>query len=98
MTEPPVTQLTEKSNKYPGYNKWLLLMLALGNMALFAVYAGINGILDPSIVQDVDPANKVANLGLVPGSAPSLQPSSILWAAPCRTGHVPAGGNGPLGS
>ena len=89
MAEAPVTQPAENATKYPGYNKRLLLMLALGNMALFAVYAGINGILVPSMVQAADPVHKVANLGIVTGVsaifATVLNPLGGAWSDRTRS-------------
>ena len=89
MAEISVTQPVEKSTQYPGYNKRLLLMIALGNMALFAVYAAINGIFVPAMVQAADPVNKVANLGIVTGIsaifATVLNPLGGAWSDRTRT-------------
>lgn len=89
MVEISVTQPVEKSTQYPGYNKRLLLMIALGNMALFAVYAAINGIFVPAMVQAADPVNKVANLGIVTGIsaifATVLNPLGGAWSDRTRT-------------
>lgn len=74
---------------YPGYNKRLLTMLLFGNMALFAVYAGLNGILIPSMVQGVDPVHKVTNLALVTGLsaifATVLNPLGGAWSDRTRS-------------
>ncbi len=89
MEEISGTQSAEKPTQYPGYNKRLLLMLALGNMALFAVYGGINGILVPSMVQAADPVHKVANLGIVTGVsaifATVLNPLGGAWSDRTRS-------------
>ncbi len=89
MEDTSITKSPEKFIRYPGYNKRLLLMLALGNMALFAVYAGINGILIPSMVQAVDPVHKVANLGIVTGVsaifATVLNPLGGAWSDRTRS-------------
>ncbi|MBG0564159.1 MFS transporter [Actinoplanes aureus] len=45
----------------------LLPLLLLTNVAMYAVYLGVGGVLIPAQVAAIDPANKVANLGLVAG-------------------------------
>ncbi|MFB8037276.1 MFS transporter [Streptomyces sp. NPDC056004] len=45
----------------------LLVMLAVGNTAMFMVYMGVGQVLLPVQVELLDPADKVANLGLVSG-------------------------------
>ncbi|WP_420037583.1 MFS transporter [Streptomyces sp. cg28] len=45
----------------------LLAMLALGNTAMYMVYMGVGQVLLPLQVELLDPADKVANLGLVSG-------------------------------
>ncbi|WP_418960368.1 MFS transporter [Streptomyces tritici] len=45
----------------------LLAMLAVGNTAMFMVYMGVGQVLLPVQVELLDPADKVANLGLVSG-------------------------------
>ncbi|ORT57077.1 MFS transporter [Streptomyces sp. CB03238] len=47
----------------------LLFLLALGNTAMFMVYMGVGQVLLPVQVELLDPANKIANLGLVSGIA-----------------------------
>lgn len=49
--------------------KGLLPLLFTGNAAMYALYTGIGGILLPLQVEHIDPASKVANLGLVAGVA-----------------------------
>ena len=77
------------STHYPGYTKRLLAMLLLGNMALFAVYAGLNGILIPSMVQEIDPVHKVTNLAIVTGIsaifATVLNPLGGAWSDRTRS-------------
>lgn len=50
-----------------GYGRRLLALLLVGNVFLFAVYWGFLGTLLPALVQDADPANKVATFGLISG-------------------------------
>ncbi|MFI8386807.1 MFS transporter [Streptomyces sp. NPDC085540] len=45
----------------------LLPLLLIGNSALYALYVGVAGVLLALQVEDVDPANKVANFGLIAG-------------------------------
>ncbi|MFE1951214.1 MFS transporter [Streptomyces sp. NPDC059524] len=45
----------------------LLAMLAVGNTAMYMVYMGVGQVLLPVQVELLDPADKVANLGLVSG-------------------------------
>jgi len=45
----------------------LLVLLAVGNTAMFMVYMGVGQVLLPVQVELLDPAGKVANLGLVSG-------------------------------
>ncbi|MER7761764.1 MFS transporter [Streptomyces sp. NPDC097619] len=45
----------------------LLSLLLLGNTALYALYIGVGGILLALQVEDLDPAAKVANFGLIAG-------------------------------
>ncbi len=45
----------------------LLCLLAVGNTAMFMIYMGVGQVLLPTQVEALDPANKVANLGLVSG-------------------------------
>lgn len=45
----------------------LLPLLLVGNSAMYALYAGVAGVLLALQVEDVDPANKVANFGLIAG-------------------------------
>lgn len=77
------------NTRYPGYTKRLLAMLLLGNMALFGVYAGLNGILIPAMVQGVDPVHKVTNLALVTGIsaifATVLNPLGGAWSDRTRS-------------
>ncbi|MEU3424311.1 MFS transporter [Streptomyces gardneri] len=45
----------------------LLPLLLAGNSAMYALYVGVAGILLALQIEDIDPANKVANFGLVAG-------------------------------
>lgn len=45
----------------------LLPLLLVGNSAVYALYIGVAGVLLVLQVEDVDPANKVANFGLIAG-------------------------------
>ncbi|WP_258053984.1 MFS transporter [Streptomyces sp. INR7] len=45
----------------------LLPLLLVGNSAMYALYIGVAGVLLALQVEDVDPANKVANFGLIAG-------------------------------
>ncbi|MFC9699345.1 MFS transporter [Streptomyces sp. NPDC056943] len=45
----------------------LLPLLLAGNTAMYALYIGVAGMLLALQIEDIDPANKVANFGLVAG-------------------------------
>ncbi|MFE3556301.1 MFS transporter [Streptomyces sp. NPDC059193] len=45
----------------------LLPLLLVGNTAMYALYVGVAGVLLALQVEDIDPANKVANFGLIAG-------------------------------
>ncbi|WP_053687053.1 MULTISPECIES: MFS transporter [unclassified Streptomyces] len=45
----------------------LLPLLLVGNSAMYALYIGVAGVLLALQVEDVDPADKVANFGLIAG-------------------------------
>ncbi|MER7731955.1 MFS transporter [Streptomyces erythrochromogenes] len=45
----------------------LLPLLLVGNSAMYALYVGVAGVLLALQVEDVDPADKVANFGLIAG-------------------------------
>ncbi|MEU1285226.1 MFS transporter [Kitasatospora sp. NPDC005856] len=47
----------------------LLPLLFTGNTAMYALYLGVGGVLLPLQVEHLDPAAKVANLGLISGVA-----------------------------
>ncbi|MFF5035351.1 MFS transporter [Nocardia salmonicida] len=49
--------------------KGLLPLLFVGNAAMYALYSGVGGVLLPLQIEHIDPANKIANLGLVAGVA-----------------------------
>ncbi|MFG2616393.1 MFS transporter [Streptomyces sp. NPDC048507] len=51
----------------PGPTRGLLPLLLVGNSAMYALYIGVAGVLLALQVEDVDPANKVANFGLIAG-------------------------------
>ncbi|MER5775140.1 MFS transporter [Streptomyces sp. NPDC002039] len=50
-----------------GPGRGLLPLLLLGNTAMYSLYIGVAGILLALQVEDVDPAHKVANFGLIAG-------------------------------
>ncbi|BBH67898.1 MFS transporter [Actinoplanes sp. OR16] len=56
----------------------LLVSLLVNNLVLFAVYAGVLGVLLPQQVSDIDPAHKVGNLALVT----SLSALATLFVQP----------------
>lgn len=95
MSEEAVSKSTVSPSKdispahASGYTKRLLAMLFFGNMALFAVYAGLNGILIPAMVQGIDPVHKVTNLALVTGVsaifATVLNPLGGAWSDRTRS-------------
>ncbi|MEU4985362.1 MFS transporter [Streptomyces sp. NPDC021969] len=64
--EPPGKAPAEQP---PGRLGGLLGLLAVGNTAMFMVYMGVGQVLLPVHVEALDPADKVANLGLVSGVA-----------------------------
>ncbi|MFJ3904941.1 MFS transporter [Streptomyces sp. NPDC090025] len=45
----------------------LLPLLLAGNTAMYALYIGVPGLLLALQIEDIDPANKVANFGLISG-------------------------------
>ncbi|WP_218019896.1 MFS transporter [Nocardia salmonicida] len=47
----------------------MLPLLFVGNAAMYALYSGVGGVLLPLQIEHIDPANKIANLGLVAGVA-----------------------------
>ncbi|MFJ9949616.1 MFS transporter [Kitasatospora sp. NPDC091207] len=53
------------SGTTPG--RGLLPLLFTGNAAMYALYLGVGGVLLPLQIEHIDPAAKVANLGLVSG-------------------------------
>lgn len=60
ITAPPTRAVSQRR---------LMALLLVANMALYAVYGGIGGILLPIQVENIDEAAKVANLGLIGGIA-----------------------------
>ncbi|MFF5932466.1 MFS transporter [Streptomyces sp. NPDC012508] len=51
----------------PRPTRGLLSLLLAGNTAMYALYIGVPGLLLALQIEDIDPANKVANFGLVSG-------------------------------
>ncbi|MFD7031022.1 MFS transporter [Streptomyces sp. NPDC059917] len=51
----------------PAPARGLLPLLLIGNTAMYALYIGVAGILLALQVEHIDPANKVANFGLIAG-------------------------------
>lgn len=62
----------------PRHRTVLLTSLLVNNLVLFAVYAGVLGVLLPQQVSDLDPANKAGNLALVT----SLSALATLFVQP----------------
>ncbi|MGW7197452.1 MFS transporter [Streptomyces chryseus] len=56
-----------RHNAPPRPGRGLLPLLLVGNTAMYALYIGVGGVLLALQVEAVDPAGKVANLGLVAG-------------------------------
>ncbi|WP_328929021.1 MFS transporter [Streptomyces sp. NBC_00190] len=50
-----------------GPGRGLLPLLLVGNSAMYALYVGVAGVLLALQVEDIDPADKVANFGLIAG-------------------------------
>ncbi|MFK0235407.1 MFS transporter [Streptomyces vinaceus] len=53
------------ARRLPG--RGLLPLLLIGNSAMYTLYIGVGGVLLALQVEDVDPANKVSNFGLIAG-------------------------------
>ncbi|MGC0329742.1 MFS family permease [Streptomyces sp. SAI-170] len=70
-TEPPepADEAEAPAQRPAGRLGGLLSLLALGNTAMFMVYMGVGQVLLPVQVEALNPADKVANLGLVSGVA-----------------------------
>ncbi|MFD3945292.1 MFS transporter [Streptomyces sp. NPDC058579] len=51
----------------PRPTRGLLPLLLAGNAAMYALYVGVPGLLLALQIEDIDPANKVANFGLISG-------------------------------
>lgn len=51
----------------PRPGRGLLALLLVGNTAMYALYIGVAGVLLALQVEDIDPANKVSNFGLIAG-------------------------------
>ncbi|MER7956767.1 MFS transporter [Streptomyces sp. NPDC096030] len=51
----------------PRPTRGLLSLLLAGNTAMYALYVGVPGLLLALQIEDIDPADKVANFGLVSG-------------------------------
>lgn len=51
----------------PRPTRGLLPLLLAGNTAMYALYVGVPGLLLALQIEDIDPANKVANFGLISG-------------------------------
>lgn len=51
----------------PRPTRGLLSLLLTGNTAMYALYVGVPGMLLALQIEDIDPANKVANFGLISG-------------------------------
>ncbi|MFG2773034.1 MFS transporter [Streptomyces sp. NPDC048350] len=64
-TSPRATDSGSASEPRP--TRGLLSLLLAGNTAMYALYIGVPGLLLALQIEDIDPANKVANFGLVSG-------------------------------
>ncbi|MEU7033818.1 MFS transporter [Streptomyces sp. NPDC046237] len=64
-TSPRATGSGSASEPRP--TRGLLSLLLAGNTAMYALYIGVPGLLLALHIEDIDPANKVANFGLVSG-------------------------------
>ncbi|MEV4611489.1 MFS transporter [Kitasatospora sp. NPDC049258] len=51
----------------PAATRGLLPLLALANTSMFALYLGVGSVLMPLQIEAIDPANKVATLGMIGG-------------------------------
>jgi MFS family permease len=51
----------------PPYKRGLMLLLLVANSSMLAVYMGVGSVLLPTQIAEIDPANKVAVLGVVGG-------------------------------
>ncbi|MER8045437.1 MFS transporter [Streptomyces sp. NPDC094032] len=69
MNSPDTALPTEARPASGGGLRRLMPLLTLAHAAMFTVYMGVGGILLPVQVELLDPADKVANLGLVSGVA-----------------------------
>ncbi|MFF9909470.1 MFS transporter [Streptomyces sp. NPDC013457] len=63
----PETPAAAGSPADPRPTRGLLSLLLAGNTAMYALYIGVPGLLLALQIEDIDPANKVANFGLVSG-------------------------------
>ncbi|MGX1885100.1 MFS transporter [Streptomyces sp. NPDC055287] len=65
----PGTPSTPETDRTPSSrpSRGLLPLLLMGNTTMYALYIGVGGVLLALQVEAVDPADKVANLGLVAG-------------------------------
>lgn len=71
-SDPPRNVVTDTAQDTPpagrrGNLGGLLSLLAVGNIAMYMVYMGVGQVLLPLQVEAIDPADKVANFGLVSG-------------------------------
>ncbi|WP_425838266.1 MFS transporter [Streptomyces fractus] len=71
MTEPtlddPTRSASAEEAAAPSRQRGLMALLALANVSMFALYLGVGGVLIPTQIAQLDPAHKVATLGLVGG-------------------------------
>ncbi|WP_370416151.1 MFS transporter [Streptomyces fradiae] len=58
---------TSTASAPPRTTRGLLPLLLAGNTAMYALYIGVPGLLLALQIEQIDPANKVANFGLVSG-------------------------------
>ncbi|MGW0395308.1 MFS transporter [Streptomyces sp. NPDC003042] len=62
IVDPPTPTTAE-----PPRQRGLMLLLLVANSAMMAVYMGVGSVLLPTQIAEIDPANKVAVLGLIGG-------------------------------
>ncbi|MFJ4779922.1 MFS transporter [Streptomyces sp. NPDC088762] len=61
------TAATTDATARSGPGRGLLPLLLVGNSAMYALYVGVAGVLLALQVEDIDPANKVSNFGVIAG-------------------------------
>ncbi|GAA2435498.1 MFS transporter [Streptomyces mauvecolor] len=67
MTADELTRPQPSEAAEPPYKRGLMLLLLVANSSMLAVYMGVGSVLLPTQIAEIDPANKVAVLGVVGG-------------------------------